>query len=63
MTFREDACRARTGNLPRALAGLRNLAISVLRRAGWRNIASGLRKHARNTHLIPALLRLTQSDI
>jgi predicted transposase YbfD/YdcC len=63
VTFREDACRARTGNLPRALASLRNLAISVLRHAGWRNIASGLRKHARNPHLIPALLHLTESDI
>lgn len=63
VTFHEDACRARTGNLPRTLASLRNLAISVLRHAGWRNIASGLRKHARNPHLIPALLHLTESDI
>ena len=63
VAFREDACRAVTGNLPRALATLRNLALSALRQAGWRNIASGLRKHARNPHLIPGLLHLTEADI
>jgi hypothetical protein len=63
VAFREDACRAVTGNLPRTLATLRNLAISALRQAGWRNIASGLRKHARNPHLIPVLLHLTKADI
>jgi predicted transposase YbfD/YdcC len=63
VALREDACRAVTGNLPRALATLRNLAISALRLAGWHNIASGLRKHARNPHLIPALLHLTQTEI
>lgn len=63
VALREDACRAATGNLPRALAGLRNLAIGALRLAGWTNIASGLRKHARNPHLIPALLHLTKADV
>ena len=63
VAFHEDACRAVTGNLPRALATLRNLALSALRQAGWRNIASGLRKHARNPHLIPGLLHLTKTDI
>lgn len=63
VAFHEDACRAVTGNLPRALATLRNLALSALRQAGWRNIASGLRKHARNPHLIPTLLHRTKTDI
>jgi len=63
VALREDACRAATGNLPRALATLRNLAIGALRLAGWTNIASGLRKHARNPHLIPALLHLTKTDV
>jgi predicted transposase YbfD/YdcC len=63
VAFREDACRAVTGNPPRTLATLRNLALGALRQAGWRNIASGLRKHARNPHLIPSLLRLTKADI
>jgi predicted transposase YbfD/YdcC len=62
VAMREDACRANTGNPPRTPATLRNLAISALRLAGWRNIASGLRKHARNPHLIPALLHLTQAE-
>lgn len=63
VTFHEDACRAVTGNLPRTLATLRNLALSALRHTGWKNIASGLRKHARNPHLIPSLLHLTKADI
>jgi predicted transposase YbfD/YdcC len=63
VALREDACRAVTGNLPRTLATLRNLAISALRQAGWQNIASGLRKHARNPHLIHDLLHLTKTDI
>ena len=42
-TFREDLCQVRTGGAPQALATLRNLAISLLRLAGFRNIASGLR--------------------
>jgi hypothetical protein len=63
VAFGEDACRAVTGNLPRALATLRNLTLSALRQTGWRNIASGLRKHARNPHLIPSLLHLTKTDI
>ncbi|MFJ6088016.1 hypothetical protein ACIQI8_42300 [Streptomyces sp. NPDC092369] len=37
MTFDEDACRARTGSLPRALATFRSLAISLVHLAGWRN--------------------------
>ncbi|MFD3493571.1 hypothetical protein ACFWWB_23885 [Streptomyces sp. NPDC058690] len=33
-TFREEHSEVRTGHLPRAMAGLRNLAISVIRRNG-----------------------------
>lgn len=43
VTFREDASRVRTGNAPRTLAIMRNLAIGVLRLAGVQNIAQGLR--------------------
>jgi hypothetical protein len=43
VTFAEDASRIRTGSGPRILASLRNLAIAVLRRAGYTNIAEGLR--------------------
>ncbi|WP_194236165.1 ISAs1 family transposase [Streptomyces acidicola] len=44
----EDASRVRTGTAPRAMAGLRNLAIGALRLAGHRSITASLRHHARN---------------
>jgi predicted transposase YbfD/YdcC len=43
VTFAEDASRTRTRSGPRIMASLRNLAIAVLRRAGYTNIAEGLR--------------------
>ncbi len=43
VTFAEDASRTRTGSGPRIMASLRNLAIAVLRRAGYTNITEGLR--------------------
>lgn len=42
-SFDEDRCQVRTGGAPQALATLRNLAISLLRLAGIRGIAAGLR--------------------
>jgi predicted transposase YbfD/YdcC len=41
--FDEDRCQVRTGGAPQVLATLRNLAISLLRLAGFERIASGLR--------------------
>ncbi|MQY40275.1 ISAs1 family transposase ISBli27 [Streptomyces sp. RB17] len=46
--FAEDASRVRTDTAPRAMAALRNLAISALRLGGCDNIAAGLRKHGRD---------------
>jgi hypothetical protein len=43
VTFTEDASRVRTGSGPRIMSSLRNLAIAVLHRAGYTNIAQGLR--------------------
>jgi predicted transposase YbfD/YdcC len=43
VTFAEDISRVRTGSGPRIMTSLRNLAIAVLRRAGYTNIAQGLR--------------------
>ena len=43
VTFAEDASRTRTVSGPRIMESLRNLAITVLRRAGHSNIAEGLR--------------------
>lgn len=51
-TFHEDASKIRTRNLPRVMAGLRNLAIGVHRQDGHTNIAAALRRTARN-HLRP----------
>lgn len=43
VTFDEDRCRVRTGHAAQLLACLRNLAISLLRLAGARNIAAARR--------------------
>jgi predicted transposase YbfD/YdcC len=50
VTYREDASRVRTGNAPRVMASLRNLAISALRLAGHTSIATGLRHMARDSN-------------
>jgi predicted transposase YbfD/YdcC len=55
-TFAEDASQTRTGNAPRAMASLRNLAIGILRAHGHRSIAAALRRNARDaTRLLPLL--------
>jgi predicted transposase YbfD/YdcC len=46
VTYAEDASQIRTGNAPRAMASLRNLAIGILRHAGRSNIAKALRHNA-----------------
>jgi predicted transposase YbfD/YdcC len=42
VTYNEDASRVRTGGTPRAMATLRNLAISLARLAGFKNIAQAI---------------------
>jgi hypothetical protein len=46
-TFHEDDSKVRTGTLPRTMASLRNLAISVFRQGGETNIAAALRRAGR----------------
>lgn len=58
MTFDEDRSQVRTGHAPRVMATLRNLAISVLRRAGATNIAAGLGWAGRNPTRALGLLGL-----
>jgi len=48
VTFDEDRSRIRTGTGPRTFATLRNLAISLFRLSGYKNIAQALRLHAWN---------------
>lgn len=59
VTFAEDASQLRTANAPRAMTTCRNLAIGALRLAGVRNIATGLRRAARDQDRPLALLDLT----
>lgn len=48
VTYDEDRSQVRTGAAPQVMASLRNTAISLLRLAGWDNIAEALRHHARD---------------
>ncbi|MGR8008523.1 ISAs1 family transposase [Streptomyces hypolithicus] len=58
-TFREDDSKIRTGTLPRTMASLRNLAISVFRQDGQTNIAAALRHTGRDYHRPLRALGLT----
>jgi len=58
VTFDEDRSQVRTGNGPRMLATLRNLAISVLRLAGASSIAKALRWCSRNVDACCRLIGL-----
>jgi predicted transposase YbfD/YdcC len=59
VTFREDACKVRTGAAPNGMAALRNLVIGVLSRAGPVNLAAALHRHARNPGRPLATLGIT----
>jgi len=50
MTYDEDRSQIRTHNGPQVMAGLRNLAITILRLTGTTNIAQALRHNARRPH-------------
>ena len=56
VTYDEDRSQVRTGNAPRSMASLRNLAIGVLRLAGATNIAAALRWVARRPERALTLL-------
>jgi predicted transposase YbfD/YdcC len=58
-TYAEDTSRIRTGHAPRAMATLRNTAISLLRLAGITTIAAALRHNSRNPYRPLQLLGLT----
>ncbi len=58
-TFREDDSKIHTGRIPRLMAGLRNLAISVHRQDGHTNIAAALRETARDWNRPLTALGLT----
>ncbi len=58
VTFDEDRSQIRTGNAPRTMATLRNVALSVLRLAGHTSVAAGLRKMSRSASQAMQLLGL-----
>jgi predicted transposase YbfD/YdcC len=58
VTFREDASRVRTGDRPRIMATLRNLAIGLIRLTGYTRIAPTLRRLRHSTTLLIAVLGL-----
>ena len=60
-TFTEDASRIRSGGLPRTMATLRNLAISVFRQDGHTNVAAACRHTARDPRRPLAALGITRS--
>jgi predicted transposase YbfD/YdcC len=58
VTFREDASRVRTGPKPRIMATLRNLAMGLIRQAGYTKIAGTIRKIRHDTDLLLTILGL-----
>ncbi len=46
VTFDEDRCQIRSGAAPQAFAACKNLAMALLRRHCWQNIAEALRSYA-----------------
>ena len=62
VTYREDASRVRTGSRPRIMATLRNLAIGLIRQAGYTKIAATIRKIKYDTALLLAILGLKNAS-
>lgn len=58
MAYDEDRCRARKGNSPRALACLRNFAISLLRLHRVPSIKAALRELAAQASKVLTMLHL-----
>jgi Transposase len=58
VTYGEDASRVRTGAAPRAMATMRNLAIGLMRQAGWTNIAAATNHYRSRPEHATAMLHL-----
>lgn len=63
VTFREDASQVRTASRFRVMATLRNLAIGLIRQAGYTRIAATIRKIRNNPHLLLTILGLHQHPV
>ena len=58
VTFREDSCQVKTGSRPRIMATLRNLAIGLIRQAGYTKIAATIRRIRNDPRLLLTILGL-----
>ncbi|MDQ3990581.1 MAG: ISAs1 family transposase [Actinomycetota bacterium] len=58
VTYREDASRVRTGARPRIMVTLRNLAVGLIRQAGYTKIAATIRRLKHDPHLLLTILGL-----
>lgn len=56
VTFDEDRSQVRTGSSPQVMAAMRNIAISLLRLAGWTNIKQATEKMSRRLDQVLTLL-------
>ncbi len=56
VTFDEDRSQVRSGNIPQAMAALRNTVIGLMRWAGETNIAAARRKFAAKPRLALKLI-------
>jgi len=56
VTFDEDRSQVRTGSSPQIMATMRNIAISLLRLAGWTNIKQATEKMSRHLDQVLTLL-------
>ena len=56
VTVDDDRSQVRTGAAPHVMATLPNLVISLLRLAGWTNIAQAVRRHTADNQRPLALL-------
>jgi hypothetical protein len=56
VTMDEDRCQVRSGAAPEAFAACRNLALTLVRRAGGTNVAAALRTYAGRPHLAAHLV-------
>lgn len=59
VTFGEDASRVRKGSAPQAMAAVRNLVLNILRQAGVKNIAAGVRHFSWQLNQAAAVLGLS----
>ena len=60
VTMGEDASQVRVGNIPQVMVAFRNLALSLLRREGYENIAKARRYFAANPKQALKLIGITE---